>query len=376
MGYERSEHLLRRALEVIPNGTQTFSKSRSSYPVGASPFYAKWGEGAYLVDVDGNRFLDFTNGLMAVILGYNDPHVTQAVREQLEDGVLFTLPTELEIEVSEMLVDMIPCAEMVRFGKNGSDATTGAIRIARAFTGRDRVAQCGYHGWHDWAQANKLRNLGVPQGVRDLTHTFQYNNLASLRRLFVERPYQFAAVIIETMHGEWPDPGFLEECRDLAHKNGAIFIMDEVVTGFRFAVGGAQEYFGVTPDLATFGKALSNGYPLSAVVGREEVMQTMSNVHYSYTNTSEALSLAAAKATLAKIKRENVPARLAQLGNRIPGHGHPAWRHLGIPEDQKPLFVADMHKHGILTLGTANLTFAHTEEEVERLVEAVAPWQG
>jgi glutamate-1-semialdehyde 2,1-aminomutase len=373
--YRESERLLERALKVIPNGTQTFSKSRTCYPAGVSPFYAEVAHGSHLQDVDGNTFIDFTSGLTAVILGYFDKDVTKAVTNQLLDsGVIFSLPHKLEIEVSEMLVDMIPSAEMVRFGKNGSDTTTGAVRLARAYTGRDHVAMCGYHGWHDWSNGMSGRNLGVPQAVKDLTHVFQYNDIDSLHRLFKDRPGQYACVIMEPMNRHWPQDDFLSKVKDLAHANGALFIMDETITGFRFSIGGAQQLFGVTPDLSTFGKGIANGYPLSALVGREEVMQTLNNVHFSFTNAGECLSLAAAKATLKKIKEENVPGYLVGLGLSIPGDGHPAWRHLNI--GNKTLFMQEMHKRGILCLGTVNLNYAHTQEDVDKLIQALNEWEG
>ncbi len=374
--FEESERLLKRALRTIPNGTQTFSKSRTALPYGVSPFYASHADGPYIWDVDGNCYIDFVSALCPVILGYNDPDVTAAVVEQVRDGVLFSLPHELEIEVSETLVRLIPCAEMVRFGKNGSDATTGAIRAARSYTGRDHIAMCGYHGWHDWSMGNTPRNRGIPQAVRDLTHVFTYNDIGSLRRLFAERPHQYAAVIMEPMNREYPVDGFLHECRELAHQNGALFILDEVITGFRFGMGGAQELFGVTPDLACFGKAMANGYPLAAIVGRGDVMREFERVHYSYTNAGELVSLAAAKATLEKLERGDVASTLAALGAGIPGTGHPAWRHIPLTQDERPLFLQEMHKAGFLCLGTVNLTWAHEQEDVDGFVEVLGGWRG
>ena len=403
--FSESESLLDRALKVIPNGTQTFSKSHTCYPRGVSPFYAEYANGVTLHDVDGNKFTDFTSGLTAIILGYNDADVQQAVAEQICKGVIYTLPHKLEIEVAEMLVDMIPCAEMVRFGKNGSDTTTGAIRLARAYTGRDHIAHCGYHGFHDWSMANTPRNLGIPQAVKDLTHTFKYNDIQSLERLFDERPNQYAAVIMEPMNREFPQDNFLHKCKELAHQNNALFILDETITGFRFAAGGAGEYFNIMPDLATFGKAIANGYPLSAVVGKREYMEYFNKVHFSFTNAGECLSLAAAKACLTKIKELDVPKRLNELGKPIPGGGHPAWRHLDIsspryikynepttdlnnpatrivePTDvqrvsDKTLFMQEMHKRGILCLGTVNLNYAHTEQDVATLIQALSEWEG
>jgi len=289
--YRNSEEMLARALKVIPLGTQTFSKSRTQYPHGVSPFFMSKGQGSHLWDVDGNEYIDFISSLAAVTLGYRDPDVDAAVKAQLEDGVIFSLPSPLEIKVSEKIVEMVPCAEMVRFGKNGSDATTGAIRVSRAYTGREHVAVCGYHGWQDWYIGSTPRNLGVPKCTQELTHAFVYNDVESLRAIFDAYPDQVAAVILEPAGPVLPAEGFLEAVRDLTHERGAVLVFDETITGFRLALGGAQEYFGVTPDLATFGKGLANGYPVSAVAGKAEIMQLMEEVFFSFTFGGELLSL-------------------------------------------------------------------------------------
>jgi len=382
--FARSEALLARALDVIPGGTGTFSKSRTTYPPGVSPLYLERGEGCRVWDVDGNEFLDFGSVLTAVLLGYRDPDVEAAVDAQRKAGVLFGLPHPVEIRVAELLIEMIPCAASVRFGKNGSDATSMAIRLARAYTGRDHVATCGYHGWQDWSVGVSGRNLGVPQAVRDLTHAFRYNDLPSLERIFEARPAQVACVIMEPMNHAYPEAGFLEGVRDLCHENGALLIFDEVITGFRFGLGGAQEHFGVEPDLATFGKGLANGYPLSALVGRHDVMSLMERVHCSFTYSGETLSLAAAEATLLKLRREKVPDRLAEFGrkllvgaNEIAGRleldlsctGHPAWSFLRFRDQaQKTLYLQEVFARGVLCLGQHSMQYAHGDDEVEFLL--------
>src|SRR3990167_6285478 len=270
--YKLSQQLHEKASKVIPLGSQTFSKSKTQYPYGVSPYFIKKGKGSHVWDADNNEYVDFVNALAAITLGYNDPDVTNAVKAQLEEGTIFSLPHELEMQVAEKIVEMVPCAEMVRFGKNGSDVTAGAIRLARAYTKRDHVAVCGYHGWQDWYIGSTARNLGVPKSTRDLTHVFTYNDIDSLNKIFKEYPDQVAAVIMEPMNTTEPLDGFLEKVRELTHKNGAVFIFDETITGFRYANGGAQEYFGVTPDLATFGKGIANGYPLSVLAGRKDIM--------------------------------------------------------------------------------------------------------
>jgi len=390
--FEKSQAFLKRAERVIPLGSQTFSKSRTQYPLGVSPFFIERGQGSRVWDLDGNEYVDFINSLASITLGYNDPDVTAAVTAQLQDGVIFSLPHRLETEVAELICEMVPCAEMVRFGKNGSDATAGAVRIVRAFTGREHIAQCGYHGWQDWYIGTTARNLGVPVSTRELTHPFAYNDLASLQALFDKYPGQIAGVVMEPMGGTEPQPGYLQAVKDLAHQHGALLVFDETITGFRFANGGAQDWFKVTPDLATFGKGLANGYPVSAIAGRADVMKMMEEVFFSFTFGGEALSLAAAKATLTKLKTQPVINRLTQHGQTIQAglkqiiaehklddvfsvSGHPTWTFLNIKDargstvfDIKTLLMQEQHQRGILCLGAHNLSYAHSDADIQQLL--------
>jgi glutamate-1-semialdehyde 2,1-aminomutase len=392
--FDESLAQLAQAERVIPLGSQTFSKSRTQYPVGVSPLFLERGSGARVWDVDGNEYVDFVSSLAAITLGHGDPDVDAAVLDQLKKGVVFSLPSPLETELAELLVEMVPCAEKVRFGKNGSDATAGAIRVARAFTGREHVAVCGYHGWQDWYIGSTSRNLGVPESTRALTHAFAYNDLNSLRCLFDQHAGQIAAVMLEPMNVTEPAPGFLEGVKNLAAEHDAVLIFDETITGFRYANGGAQELFGVTPDLATFGKGLANGYPISALVGRADMMKVMEEIFFSFTFGGEALSIAAAIATLKKLKREPIIASIREQGEKliegarsvIDRHdcgsflsisGNPAWSFLLIQDsgncssfDLKTLFMQEMFQQGILTLGSHNLSFAHGPAEIERLLAA------
>jgi glutamate-1-semialdehyde 2,1-aminomutase len=389
--FTKSEQFLARAEQVIPLGSQTFSKSRTQYPYGVSPYFMKRAQGSRCWDIDGNEYLDFVSSLASVTLGYNDPDVTRAVREQLESGVIFSLPHPIETEVAELICEMVPCAERVRFGKNGSDATSGAIRLARAWTSRDRIAVCGYHGWQDWYIGSTARNRGVPKATQDLTHSFPYNDLDALRAVLLAHPGEFAAVILEPMNVTDPLHGYLEGVKTIAHEHGALLIFDETITGFRFARGGAQELFGVTPDLATFGKGLANGYPVSAVAGRADVMKLMEEIFFSFTFGGEALSLAAAKATLTKLRDQPVCDRLAAKGlvlqrsiaSAIEEHslqsvfsvsGHPSWTFLNIKDSAgvdafeiKTLYLQEMFERGFLTIGTFNVSDAHTTEDMARL---------
>lgn len=392
--YAKSQSFLKRAESSIPLGAQTFSKSKTQFPQGVSPHFASHAKGANLWDIDGNRYVDFINALAAVTLGYGDVDVDQAVMKQISSGVTFSLSHTLEAEVAEALCRLIPCAERVRFGKNGSDATTAAVRVARAFTGRDHVAVCGYHGWQDWYIGSTGRNLGVPSTTKELTHSFEFNSIDTLKEILNSRGRDIAAVVIEPMNIVYPKEGFLEDVARLTRQAEALLIFDETITGFRFALGGAQEFFDVTPDLATFGKGLANGYPLSAIVGRADIMRLMEEVFFSSTFGGETLSLAAAKATLAKLEREDVLPRIAKKGESlivgveslIERHdmadlisisGHPSWSFLTFKETPsvdswsiKSLFLQEIFESGFLTFGTHNISFAHTDEQVAGLLDA------
>ena len=392
--YVESQAMVQRAEKHIPLGSQTFSKSRIQYPSNAAPLFLDRGKGSHVWDIDGNEYVDFVNGLLPVILGYDDPDVTHAVKEQLAKGVSFSLATTLEIELAELLAEIIPCAEMTRFGKNGSDATSAAIRVARAYTGRDHVAVCGYHGWHDWYIGSTTRNKGVPKAVCDLTHTFTYNNLDSLKALLDANPDQFAAVIMEPMNTAEPAPGFLEGVRDLTHANGALFIFDEIITGFRYHIGGAQTLFGVVPDLASFGKSMGNGFPIAAVVGKAKYMREMEDIFYSGTFGGEALSLVASIATIHKMQREPVQEHIKAMGQLILKNareliakhglgecvsicGHPSWTLFQFRDaptatlwEIKSLYLQETMARGILSGGTHDMCYCHSPADVAQLAEA------
>ena len=392
--YTRSEALLERALKSIPLGAQTFSKSLTQYPLGVSPYFAARGKGSRLWDVDGNEYIDFINALASVTLGYADPDVDQAVMQQMKNGVVFTLSHQLEAEAAERIIRMVPCAEQVRFGKNGSDATAGAVRIARAATGRDRVLVCGYHGWQDWYIGSTARNRGVPEATQALTHTFPYDDLEALGALLGRLKDEVAAIILEPMNVRYPSPGYLEGVRELATRHGAVLVFDETITGFRFANGGAQELFGVTPDLTCLGKGIANGYPLSAVAGRADLMKYMEEVFFSFTMGGETLSLAAACAVMDKLELEPVAATLAERGQQlldgaqplIDQHGlgeilslsgHPSWSFLSFADGRgatsfeiKTLFMQEVFARGFLAYGTHNMTYAHSSADVQALLGA------
>ena len=392
--FEASEAYLDRAERTIPLGSQTFSKSRTQFPVGASPLFLTRGEGATVWDLDGNSYTDFVSSLLALTLGHGDPDVTQAVRDQLDDGVVFSLAHPIEAEVAELICEMVPSAEKVRFGKNGSDATAGAVRVARAFTGRDHVVVCGYHGWQDWYIGATARNRGVPEATRNLTHSIPFNDLEAAKAALAA--HDIACVVIEPMNVAWPAPGYLEGLKEAAHAAGALLVFDETITGFRFHEGGAQALFGVTPDLSTFGKGLANGFPLAAVAGRSDVMALMEEIFFSFTMGGETLSLAAAKATLEKLRREPVVKHLndlgqylldgletmineRQLGDVFGTAGHPSWSFLTMKDTEstpmmttKTLVMQELHQAGFLSVGSHNLTYAHSAADVDGLLAAYA----
>jgi glutamate-1-semialdehyde 2,1-aminomutase/spore coat polysaccharide biosynthesis protein SpsF len=386
----QSRRFLERALKVIPSATQTFSKGRRQYVEGVGPIFLREGQGSHVRDVDGNEYIDYPMALGAVTLGHAYPAVTEAVVRQLGAGTVFSLPHPLEVETAEALTELIPCAEMVRFGKNGSDATAGAVRAARAVTGRDVIACCGYHGWQDWYVATTTRNQGVPKAVRDLTVTFEYNNLASLERVFAEHPGQVAGVILEPVGVVEPAPGFLAAVRDLARREGALLIFDEIVTGFRVSLGGAQERFGVVPDLACFGKGMANGFPISAVVGRRDLMEIFDRIFFSFTYGGEAVGLAAALATIKEMRERPVIDHLWTQGARLRDGYNALARRAGLaaytecvglaprtvigfkdpaggdPLVLKSLFLQECLKREILLAGGQNVSYSHSPADVDR----------
>ncbi|MCP5370560.1 MAG: aminotransferase class III-fold pyridoxal phosphate-dependent enzyme [Hyphomicrobiales bacterium] len=392
--YARSQQMLARALKVIPLGSQTFSKAHTQYPAGHAPLFLTRGRGGRVWDVDGNEYVDLVCGLLPVVLGYGDPDVDAAVRAQLEAGVSFSLATELEVELAERLVEIIPCAEMVRFGKNGTDATSAIVRIARAHTGRDRVIACGYHGWQDWYIGATVRNKGVPRAVGELTHKLPYNDLAAVEAVLTAHPGEVALVILEPMGVEEPAPDYLPALRDLAHRHGALFAFDEVITGFRFALGGAQEYFGVTPDLASFGKAMGNGLPISAVVGRADLMAEMEEIFFSATFGGEALSLAASIAVIDKMRRQPVIETLWATGRRIRDgvaaaaarhgladaitvKGKDPWTVLAVTDSHqtpaaaiKTFVMRELLAEGVLSPNCHNVCYAHSRADVDQVLAA------
>ena len=394
LNLNQSEAMWPRTLAVVPGGAQTFSKAPMQHVDGVSPKYIVRGKGAHVWDADDNQYIDYMCGLGPVILGHADEAVNQAAWNAMQQGVIASLPHPRETELSERLVSLIPCAEMVRFGKNGSDATTAAVRVARAHTRRDKVVVCGYHGWQDWYIGSTPRNLGVPRAVRDLTLTTPYNDIQALHRLFRENPDQIAGVILEPTNFVEPRDGFLQDLVELAHRRGALVIFDEIITGFRMAMGGAQEHFGVTPDLAAFGKAMANGFPISAVVGRAELMALFEKVFFSGTFGGELVSIAASLATIEALETRGAISHIHAMGRRLmEGYarivaglglgdithmiGYPWWPEYlffdaaGQPSREvRSLFQQEIVRRGILTRAGMMISAAHGPEEIDGTLAA------
>ena len=390
----KSFEYLEKSRKLIPSLTQTFSRAAYTFVEGAFPVYAKSAKGSHFTDVDDNEYIDYLCGLGPIILGYAYPTVDDAIKEQLKNGILFSLPHKLEIEVSELLCNIIPSGEMVKFSKTGSGAATGAIRGARAITKCDKIAYCGSGGvWHDWYASIISRNQGVPQFNKDLIFTFDYNDIKGLETIFEKNRNEVACVFMEPTIFEKPTNSFLQNVKKLAHENNSILIFDEIVTGFRLSNGGGQEYFGVEPDITVLGKGIANGMPLSAVVGQKDYMKIFDDVFFSTTFASETLSLAAASATISEFKTKPVIKKMWDTGtvmmdqfNKITKEqsleitltGYPVRMKLSCKDSQgndsilmKSLLIQEMVKRGIfMHPGVEYLSFSHEREDIKKTIDA------
>ncbi|MCW5806410.1 MAG: aminotransferase class III-fold pyridoxal phosphate-dependent enzyme [Deltaproteobacteria bacterium] len=381
----KSQALWARRETLIPAGTQTLAKGPGQNVDGVAPKYLARGKGARVWDVDGNEYLDMSMAIGPLSLGYGYPAVDDAIRAQLDDGITFSLMHPLEVEVAELMREVVPGCESVRYSKTGCDVTTAAVRLARAFTKRDRVVCCGYHGWHDWYIGVTDRNAGIPQVTQDLSCTFDYNNVQSVLDAIDD---QTACVILEPMVVEHPKDNFLGELRRICDERGILLVFDEMWTGFRLALGGAQEKFGVRSDLACFSKAMANGMPISAITGRADVMKLLEkDIFFFTTFGGEALSLAAAKATIQELRANDVPAQLAARGARLREGYQAITKELGIdwtnivgmdartmltfdgkagnPLELKSFVQQELIRRGILWTGFHNMSYAHSEADVD-----------
>lgn len=385
-----SVELLMRAERIIPCATQTLAKGPAQHVRGVAPVYLQRGKGSHVWDVDRNEYIDYTMGVGPLSLGYAFDAVDDAIREQLEQGITFSLMHPLEVQVAELISGVVPNVDAVRFSKTGCDVTSAAVRLARAFTGKNTVLCCGYHGWHDWYIGVTDRNDGVPESVRNLTYTFNYNDIESVRNSVDD---DTAAIILEPVVFDAPNDGFLQALRELCDERGILLIFDEMWTGFRLALGGAQEYFGIRADLICFSKAIANGMPLSVLCGRADVMYLLEHdVFFFTTFGGEALSLAAARATINYMRSHDVIDRIAMNGailrdgyNAIASElGLSYTRAKGFPcrsivvfdaNAGDPLLIKsyvqqEMIRRGVLWGGFHNMSYSHSIQDIEYTLEA------
>jgi len=400
---KRSLDLFDRARAVVAGQTQLLSRHPTRHAFGVSPIYAERAAGCRFWDVDGNEYIDMTGGTGVIYLGYCHPEVDEAAIEQIRRGIAYPVNSPLEVELAELLIEAIPCAEMVRYAKGGGEANAVAVRLARAYTGRDKVLFCGYHGWHDWYIAGNLTRgqglseflfpgvpvAGVPRALAGTAIPFGYNDLQGLRRALDANRGEVACIIMEPARFRQPEPGFLEEVRSLADEYGVVLIFDEVVTGFRYARGGAQEYFGVRPDIATFGKAVGNGYPISVIAGRRDVMDAVSTSFVSSSYWSEPASMAAAAAIQRIIRRDSVIEHIWRMGERLQEGIRRIGGDLGLPigirglppvfqiafeldgaNKYATLMTQEMAKRGVHMITGVYVMYAHRPADIDDVLSA------
>lgn len=390
---EKSQALYHRGLQVQHPITQTLAKGPGQFSKGVAPIYLKKGKGARVWDVDGNEYIDYNMGIGPLSLGYCIPEIDSAIQEQLKDGITFSLMHPLEVELAEKIKQIIPNAEAVKFSKTGADVTSAAVRVARAFTGRDKVFCCGYHGWHDWYIGITSRGKGIPEALKNLSFTFAFNDIESIKNALDET---VACVILEPFIFEKPQEGFLQELAEICQANGTLLIFDEMWSGFRIALGGAQEFFGIKPDLATYSKACANGMPLAILTGRTDVMSLFDEEVFSFTTFGgEALSLAASMATIEFMETHQVPEVLATKGAFMQDSYNQLAKDLGMDhitscvgypcrsmltyqapgQDAlvlKTFMQQELLQKGILWGGFHNMCFSHTQEDMEYTIRAYA----
>ena len=402
MTFDRSRALQERFHRLIPGGAHTYAKGDDQFPEFMPPYIVR-GKGCRVWDADGNEFIEYGMGLRSVTLGHAHPRVTEAAWRQMQLGTNFIRPATIELEAAELLQSFIASAAMVKFAKDGSDANGGAVRVSRAFTGRDLVAICANHPFFstdDWFIGTTPMAAGIPGAVRELTVRFRYNDIDSVRALFAEHPGRIACLIMEPEKEDPPRDNFLHEVQRLCRENGTVFVLDEMITGFRWDNGGGQKYHGITPDLSTFGKGMGNGFAISALVGRRDILELGGLQHdrdrvflISTTHGAETHALAAMMATLAVYREEPVVATLWSRGERLAGGLRRAAAEYGLQDnvpilgrpcclvfgsrdgDGKPsqpfrtLLLQEIMKRGVLASSLV-VSYAHSEEDIDRTVEA------
>jgi glutamate-1-semialdehyde 2,1-aminomutase len=398
----KSRTLQGTAHKLIPGGAHTYAKGDDQFPE-CAPAFIERGKGCHAWDVDGNEFIEYGMGLRAVTLGHAFEPVVQAASRQMQLGANFTRPARIEVEAADEFLRLIDGADMVKFAKNGSDVTTAAVKLARAYTGRDLVAICGdqpFFSTDDWFIGTMELNAGIPRAVLDLTLQFPYNDLAGLAELFDRYPGQIACVVLEAEAATQPQPGYLQQVKDLCERKGAVLIFDEMITGFRWHLGGAQKLHGVVPHLSTFGKALGNGFAISALAGKREIMCLGGLNHdlprvflLSTTHGAETHALAAAIATMRVYVEQDVVEFLWRQGellrrlveqsileNKVAGYfellGRPcnlifATRDANRERSQsfRTLFMQEMIRRGVIAPSFV-VSFSHSDEDIHRTAEA------
>lgn len=388
----KSDEYYKIALDLIPAQTQTLAKGTGQNIKGVAPKFLQKGKGAHVWDVDGNEYIDYTMGVGPLSLGYAYDKVDEAIKEQLKEGITFSMPHPLEVEVAELIHRIVPNAESIRYSRGGADVVSGAVRVSRAYTGKNKVLCCGYHGWHDWYISVTDRNKGIPQSIQDMTFTFNYNDIQSVIDSIDD---DTACIVLEPFVFEEPKDNFLQKLRDVCTKNGIVLVFDEMWTGFRISLGGAQEYFGIKADLACFSKAIANGMPLSVLTGKKEIMSLLDkDVFFFNTFGGETLSLAAAKATINEMIEKNVQTYLAKQGNKLKAGYNSIAEKLGLnytkcsgydcrtiitfdaeksgcnPLEMKSLVQQEMIKRGILWSGFHNISFSHSDDDINYTLKA------
>lgn len=390
---KKSQEFLKRAESLIPALSQTFSKAHYSYVSGIYPTYLKHGKGSHVFDVDDNEYIDYVLGLGPVILGYCYKSVDDAIKKQIENGISFSMPHYLEVEFSEKLQKIIPGSEMVRFAKTGSDAVTACVKAARAYTGKDHILYTGHGGvWHDWFTAITSKNEGIPKFNQELIHLFRYNDLQDAKNTFKRFEGKVAAIVMEPIWLDYPNENYLQELKELAHKNNALLIFDEVLTGFRLANGGAQELFRIEADMVAFGKAIGNGAPLAAITGKEEYMKKFNDVFYSTTYGGETLSIAAGMAVvnefltkdiishcwgIGQLLKDGIEKIGKEIGIDIKWNGTPVRGDITFAEIngisanlQKSIFLQECIKNNVMFgPGETLICYSHSQKDIEKTLE-------
>jgi glutamate-1-semialdehyde 2,1-aminomutase len=402
---DTGRRLYLKAKAKIPGGTQLLSKRPELFLPDQWPSYYSRARGVEVWDLDGNRYIDMGyNGIGACILGAADPDVDEAVKRAIDAGSTSTLNAPEEVELAELLCQLHPWADMVRFARSGGEAMAIAVRIARAHTGRDRVAFCGYHGWHDWYLAANLAEeraldghllpglepAGVPRGLLGTALPFRYNHLDELEGIVSKHQGELAAIVMEPIRNHEPDPGFLDAIREIATRNGIPLIFDEITSGFRLNTGGAHLLYNVQPDIAVFAKAMSNGYPMAAIIGRGDVMQAAQATFISSTSWTERTGPTAALATIQKHQQCEVAKHLVRLGTLMQARWRAAGELSGLKlevggiaplahfdivsehhQAARTLFTQLMLERGFLASSAFYVTYAHQDHHLDGYFDAM-----